>query len=55
MSNTTATRTGCMVNDELDEKYNCAALILDMDEMMTICIISTNDIKISTVKFRIYF
>ena len=38
MSNATATltHTGYTVNDELDEKYNCAAMILNMDEMMTI-------------------
>ena len=38
MSNATATltHTGYTVNDELDEKYNCAAMILNMDERMTI-------------------
>ena len=35
-NNATTTHTGHTVNDELDEKYNCAALILNMDKMMTI-------------------
>ena len=33
---TKTTCIGCMMDDELDEQYNCAAMtmILNMDEMM---------------------
>ena len=54
MSNATATltHTGYTVNDELDEKYNCAAMILNIQDDDHI--ILKNDIKISTVKCWIY-